>query len=128
VEGAQLAGSIYTWRKLDLIVSVERQHTRAHCGSRVSSSEHPGSRVLHFSGYSNKGRGCIELGRISPWILWQGSRGTCYVYRFLCIVLLGVSHALDTTYIYFHSKLVFPGGVLSRVMLTKNTCVHFMHA
>jgi hypothetical protein len=30
-------------------------------------------------------------------------------------------------YIYIHLKLVFPKGVLSRVMLTKNTCVHFMY-
>jgi hypothetical protein len=44
---------------------------------------------------------------------------------FYCIVFLVVYHVLDFTYIYFHSKLVFPGGVLSRVVLTKNTCVHF---
>jgi hypothetical protein len=30
-------------------------------------------------------------------------------------------------YIDIYLKLVFPGGVLSRVMLTKNTCVKFMH-
>jgi hypothetical protein len=30
-------------------------------------------------------------------------------------------------YIDIYPKLVFPGGVLSRVMLTKNTCVKFMH-
>jgi hypothetical protein len=34
----------------------------------------------------------------------------CYCIRFHCICLLVVSHALDITYIYFHSKLVFPGG------------------
>jgi hypothetical protein len=33
----------------------------------------------------------------------------------------------DHHYIDIYSKLVFPGGVLSRVMLTKNTCVKFMH-
>jgi hypothetical protein len=33
----------------------------------------------------------------------------------------------DHHYIDIYPKLVFPGGVLSRVMLTKNTCVKFMH-
>jgi hypothetical protein len=34
----------------------------------------------------------------------------------------------DHHYIDIYPKLVFPGGVLSRVMLTKNTYVKFMHA
>jgi hypothetical protein len=92
-----------------------------------SSLEHPRSRALHFSGFGNKRKRRTSLGRISSWFLWKVSRGACFVYRFHHIVFLVVSHALDTTYIYFHSKLVFPKGVLSKVMLTKNTCVHFMH-
>jgi hypothetical protein len=35
---------------------------------------------------------------------------------------------LEAHYIYIHSSQTgFPRGVLSRVMLTKNTCVHFMY-
>jgi hypothetical protein len=33
----------------------------------------------------------------------------------------------DLHYIDIYPKLVFHEGVLSRVMLTKNTCVKFMH-
>jgi hypothetical protein len=83
------------------------------CGG-VSSLGQRGRRVLHFSGPSNKGRGRTKLGRISHWILWKDSRGACYVYKFLCIVLLIVYHDLDTTYIHFHSKLVFLEGFYPR--------------
>jgi hypothetical protein len=81
--------------------------------------------VNHLSGIEQQGKRRTKLGHISSWFLWQVLRGACFVYRFHHIVFLVLSHALATTYIYFHSKLVFPGGVLSKVMLTKNTCVLF---
>jgi hypothetical protein len=39
-------------------------------------------------------------------------------------ILFTVKDISSTSYIHYISKLVFPGGVLSRVMLTKNTCVY----
>jgi hypothetical protein len=43
---------------------------------------------------ATKGEGAPEFGHISLWILWQGLSGACYVYRFLSVVLLIVSHVL----------------------------------
>jgi hypothetical protein len=71
-----------------------------------------------------QGKRAHFLGRILLGTLSKLER-SLLLYQVPLYLLLVVSHALDITYIYFHSKLVFPGGVLSRVMLTKNTCVHF---
>jgi hypothetical protein len=74
---------------------------------------------------ATKGEGTPQFGHFFLWFLWQGSLGAFYVYRFHCISLLFVSLALIIIYRHI-SQIGFPlggGGGLSRVMLTKNTCV-----
>jgi hypothetical protein len=66
--------------------------------------------------------------------LWESLRGTPRHQRVVAIVpgsLVYVScvvHFSLRPSIYICSKLVFPMGGFSRVMLTKNLCVKFMHA
>jgi hypothetical protein len=122
-EGTLPVGNRRTCAISDLFGSCWRRHTRAHFYGMDYSLDQGGRRAHHFSGKSNKGRGHTKLRHISllgnPKLLLRS---------FYCIRLLVVF--TDHHYIYFHSKLVFPegGGGLSRVMLTKNTCVHFMHS
>ena len=49
-EGTLIAGRSCSGQIALRIVSVERQHTRAHCGARDSPLELQGERALHFSG------------------------------------------------------------------------------
>jgi hypothetical protein len=90
-----------------------------YCG-RVSPSELPVGRELLFSGLDNifGGRTCFSWTCIAGWI-------KLLLYQVLLFIVLAVFHFLFSLYTHSYSKLVFPGGVLSRVMLTKNTCVHF---
>jgi hypothetical protein len=93
-----------------------------YCGG-VSCSELPVGIWLHFSGLGSISGGRTILGRscfiwtcISAWI-------KLLLYQVHLYFVLVVFHHLFSSYIDIYSKLVFPGGVLSRVMLTKNTCV-----
>ena len=74
------------------------------------------------SGSLHEGR--TILGRI--WWIWAciSSLLELLLYQVLsCIVFIVTLHLLSS-YIHIDLKLVFPRGVLSRVMLTKNTCVY----
>jgi hypothetical protein len=122
-EGTHLVGTRYSWKITYMSVSMERYHTRDSLCARDSSLELRGPKEHCFSEIVNKGRGHAKLGCISLIGTPNHLDRSCYCIRFHCIFILVVSHDLDITYIYFHSKLVFPGGFLSRVMLTKNTCV-----
>jgi hypothetical protein len=64
------------------------------------------------------GHTCLVWNCISAWI-------KLLLYQVHLYFVLTVFHHLFSSYIDIYSKLVFPGGGLSRVMLTKNTCVHF---
>ena len=46
------------------------------------------------------------------------------LYQVPSCIVFTVTHICFTSLYTSRSKLVFPGGVLSRVMLTKNTCVY----
>jgi hypothetical protein len=43
------------------------------------------------------------------------------LYHVPSFIVFTVTHTFFSSYIHLDLKLVFPGGVLSRVMLTKNT-------
>jgi hypothetical protein len=80
---------------------------------------------LKFNGFGSIYEGSTFLGHtcfiwtcVSAWI-------KLLFYQVHLYFVLVVFHHLFSSYIDIYSKLVFPGGVLSRVMLTKNTCVHF---
>jgi hypothetical protein len=110
------------------INTVERQHRRASSRGGISSLGQRGRRALHFSGESSKGRG-----RTKPWPHISLDLVARLVRSLLCIqvplyCITCCISCFDRHYIDKYPKLVFPGGVLSRVMLTKNTRVKFMHA
>jgi hypothetical protein len=65
------------------------------------------------------------LGRMSTIWACVSSWFKLLLYQVHLFIVLVVFHLLFSTFIHSDSKLVFFGGVLSRVMLTKNTCVHF---
>jgi hypothetical protein len=73
-------------------------------------------------------------GHLTSQGLWGGLQGTPRHPRVVSIVpgsLVYVSFVVHFSLrpsIYIYSKLVFPMGGFSRVMLTKNLCVNFMHA
>jgi hypothetical protein len=124
-EGASSAGR--TFRAQIAVRSVSEGgyiSVSEYCG-RVSPSELPVGRELQFSGLDNiyggrtfLGRTCFSWACVAAWI-------KLLLYQVLLYIVLVVFHLLFSLYIHLYSKLVFPGGVLSRVMLTKNTCVHF---
>jgi hypothetical protein len=86
----------------------------------VSCLELPVGIWLHFSGLGIifGGRSSFFWTCVSAWI-------KLLLYQAHLYFVLVVFHHLFSLYIDIYSKLVFPGGVLSRVMLTKNTCVQF---
>jgi hypothetical protein len=99
-----------------------------YCG-RVSPSELLVGRELQFSGLDNiyggrtfLGRTCFSWTCVAAWI-------KILLFQVLLYILLVVFNLLFSLYIHLYSELVFPegggGGGLSKVMLTKNTCVHF---
>jgi hypothetical protein len=95
-----------------------------YCG-RVSPSELPVGRELQFSGLDNiyQGRTFLEAHLLQlalccildQVVIVSGS----YIYCTCCIP----PFILPIYTLIFQTG--FPRGVLSRVMLTKNTCVHF---
>jgi hypothetical protein len=78
---------------------------------------------------AHQGKGCLTSQG-----LWGGLQGTPRHPRVVAIVPVSlvyvscVVHFALRPSIYICSKLVFPMGGFSRVMLTKNICVNFMHA
>jgi hypothetical protein len=76
-----------------------------------------------FSGFASLYVGRTFLGR--TWRFWTcvSAQNELLLYQVPLYFVLVVFHLLLSSYIHIYSKLVFPGGVLSRVMLTKNTCV-----
>ena len=65
----------------------------------------------------------LYVGR--TWRFWAciSTQIELLLYQVPSYIVLVVFHLLLSSYIHIYSKLVFPRGVLSRVMLTKNTCV-----
>jgi hypothetical protein len=106
--------------------SVERQRRRAYSCGRVSRLGQRGKRANYFSGGSNKEKGAPRV-----WAHIFLELVARLVMSLRCIqvlfVLHVVSHAFDHYFIEIYFKLVFPGGILSRVVLTKNNCVNLMH-
>jgi hypothetical protein len=93
-----------------------------YCG-RIFHSELTACICSSFGGFESIYEGRTFLGR--TWFIW-----TCIsawikllLYQVHLYFVLVVFHHLFSSYIDIYPKLVFPDGVLSRVMLTKNTCV-----
>jgi hypothetical protein len=59
------------------------------------------------------------------WRFWTyvSAHNELLLYQVPLYFVLSIFHLLLSSYINIYSKLVFPGGVFSRVMLTKNTLV-----
>jgi hypothetical protein len=93
------------------------------CGGVFRSELTVGS-WSRFSGSGSLHEGRTILGRIL-WI-WAciSSLLELLLYQVLSCIVFTVTLHLLSSYIHIDLKLVFPGGVLSRVMLTKNTCVY----
>jgi hypothetical protein len=83
---------------------------------------------------SKEGKAHQGKGHLTSQGLWGGLQGTSRHPRVVAIVpgsLVYVSYVVHFALrpsIYICSKLVFPMGGFSRVMLTKNICVNFTHA
>jgi hypothetical protein len=92
------------------------------CGG-VSISELTVCSWSSFSGFSNLYVGRTFLGR--TWRLWTciSTQIEFLLYQVPSYIVFVVFHILLSSYIHVYSKMVFPGEVLSRVMLTKNTRV-----
>ena len=92
------------------------------CGG-VSRSELTVCSWSRFSGFGSLYVGRTFLGR--TWWLWAciSTQFGPLLYQVLSYIVLAAFHLLSS-YIHIHLKLVFPGGVLSRVLLTKNTYVY----
>ena len=75
------------------------------------------------------GSGSLHEGRTILECIWQiwaciSALLELLLYQVLSCIVFTVTLHLLSSYIRIDLKLVFPGGVLSRVMLTKNTCVY----
>ena len=93
------------------------------CGGVLRSDITVGS-WSRFSGSDSLHEGRTILGRIC-WI-WAciSAQLELLLYQVLSCIVFTVTLHLLSSYIHIDLKLVFPGGVLSKVMLTKNTCVY----
>jgi hypothetical protein len=125
-EGASLAGRTFRAQIAVRFVSGGSYSSVSEYCGRFSPSELPVGRELQFSGLDNifggstfLGRTCFSWACIVAWI-------KLLLYQVLLFIVLAVFHLLFSIYIHSYSKLVFPEVVLSRVMLTKNTCVVFI--
>jgi hypothetical protein len=76
-----------------------------------------------FSGFESLYGGRTFLG--CTWFFWNciSSWIKLLLYQVHLYFVLDVFHHLLSSYIDIYPKLVFPRGVLSKFMLTKNTCV-----
>jgi hypothetical protein len=97
--------------------------TKLHSCGGVFRSELTVSFWSSFSGFASLYVGRTFLGR--TWRLWAciSTQIELLLYQVPLYIVLAVFHLLLSSYIHIYSKLVFPRGFLSRVMLTKNTCV-----
>jgi hypothetical protein len=89
-----------------------------HSYGGVSISELTVCSWSSFSGFESLYVGCT-------WRFWTSVSGQneMLLYKVPLYFVLVVFHLLLSSYIDIYPKLVFPGGVLSRVMLNKNTSV-----
>jgi hypothetical protein len=124
-EGTSSTGRTFRAQIAVRFVSVGSYSSLSEYCGRVSPSELLVGKELQFSGLDSIFGGCTFLGHtcfswacIAAWI-------KLLLYQVLLFIVLVVFHLLLSLYIHSYSKLVFPEGVLSKVMLTKNTCVHF---
>jgi hypothetical protein len=104
-------------------VAVGGHSTELHSYGGVSRSELIVCSWSSFSGFASLYVGHTFLGL--TWRFWAciSTQIEFLLYQVPSYIVLVVFHLLLSSYIHIYSKLVFPGGVLSRVMLTKNTCV-----
>jgi hypothetical protein len=122
-EGASVVGRNSSHQIAVRSVAEGGHPTELHSCGGVSRSELTVCLWSSFSGFERLYVGCTFLG--CTWIFW-----TCVsawirllLYQVHIYFVLSIFHHLLSSYIDIYSKLVFPRGVLSRVMLTKNTCV-----
>ena len=79
-----------------------------------------------FSGSGSLHEGRTILGRI--WWFWAciSAQLELLLYQVISYIVFTVTLILLSSFIHTYSKLISPGGGLSKVMLTKNTCLQ-MH-
>jgi hypothetical protein len=109
-------GRIYKWVKAKASQSKGKQQAKEAKGlvEKEGRSKAKGVFIHELAGTSTRDSKASNIG--------------CYCYRFTCCNFACCIYALRYPNIYIYSKLVFPVGGFSRVMLTKNICVNFMHA
>ena len=74
-----------------------------------------------FSGSGSLQEWCTILGRIFSFRACISTQLELLLYKVPSFIVFTVTLTCFSSYIHIDLKLVFPGGVLSRVMLTKNT-------
>jgi hypothetical protein len=122
-EGASVVGRSFT-HQIAVGSVAEGGHTsELHSCGGVFHSKLTACTWSSYGGFESIYGGCTFLGR--TWFFW-----TCIstwikllLYQVHLYFVLLVFHHLLSSYIDIYPKLVFPEGGLSRVMLTKNTCV-----
>jgi hypothetical protein len=122
LEGASIVGRTSAHQIAVRSVTEGGHPTELHSCGRVFYSELTVCFWSSFSGFESLYGGRTFLGR--TWFFW-----TCIsalikllLYQVHLYFVLAVFHPLLSSYIDI-SQTSFPRGVLSRVMLTKNTCV-----
>jgi hypothetical protein len=123
VEGALVVGRSFTCQ-ISLGSVAEGGHTtKLHSCGGVFYYELTACIWSSYGGFESIYGGRTFLG--CTWFVW-----TCIsawikllLYQVHLYFVLAVDHHLLSSYIDIYPKLVFLVGVLSRVMLTKNTCV-----
>jgi hypothetical protein len=105
-------------------IAEDSHSTELHYCGGVSRSELIVNSWSRFSGFDSLHVGHTILGR--SWRFWAciSTQIELLLYQVSSFIVLAVFLLLLSSYIHTYSKLVFPKGVLSRVMLTKNPCVH----
>jgi hypothetical protein len=105
-------------------VAEESHSAELHYCGGVSRSELTVCSWSRFSGFDSLYVGLTIMGRSWRFLACISTQIELLLYQVPSFIVLAVFLLLLFSYIHIHSKLVFPGGVLSRVMLTKNTCIH----
>jgi hypothetical protein len=122
-EGASAVGRSYTCQ-IAVGSFSEGGHTSVldYCGG-VFHSEFIVCICNRFSGFGSIYEGRTFLGHTCYIWTCVSAWNKLLLYQVHLYLVLAVFHHLFSSHIDIYPKLVFPGGVLSMVMLTKNTCV-----
>ena len=122
--GYFLPGGISSHQISVISVAEWGQQQELHSCGGVSKFELTVGSWNKFSGSGSLHEGCTILGRICWFRTCISTQLEFLLYQVISYIVFTVTLLLLSSYIHTYSKPVFPGGVLSRVMLTKNTYVY----